>query len=274
MTWLLAHSLSLNFWISGAQLLLGVAIGFVGKPALVRKGSFGEWAFGLWTSQWLFFLLIYLVLLRYPSHEILLLAFVDTQSIVVLASAAILLLGEPLKLRRTLIILGLLWFVCVICNLMIHPSTDHLSPSEFLRWTLLSQTLSVLSLVFIGVVACLRYRLYGFPLLLAAIAYSACQQALYSVTLLRVTEMSPMLPDASLWYLLAAICKALLGGSFYALSFLVLSSYPRLFSSDIPDVPDAIKARSRVAVASVIGFFTGPFAAAVIVDWLYRLVVR
>jgi len=86
--------------------------------------------------------------------------------------------------------------------------------------------------------------------------------------------MSPLLPDAALWYLLAAIGKALLGGSFYALSFLVLSSYPRLFSPDIPDVPDAIRNRSRLAVASIIGFFTGPFAAAVIADWLYRLVVK
>src|SRR5947209_7794344 len=110
MNWLLTHSLSLNFGISAAQLILGIAIGFVGKPALVRRGSFGEWTFGLWTSQWLFFLLIYLVLLRYPTQETLLLVFVDTQSAVVLACAAILLLGEPLKLKRTLLILGLLWF--------------------------------------------------------------------------------------------------------------------------------------------------------------------
>src|SRR5437870_10862410 len=109
MNWFLGHSAGLNFWISFAQFVLGLAIGFAAKPDLVTTGKSGEWAFGFWTSQWLFFALLYLVIVRYPNQESLLLTIIDIQSLAVLACAATLLLGEPAKISRTLLIVGILW---------------------------------------------------------------------------------------------------------------------------------------------------------------------
>jgi hypothetical protein len=107
-SWLLTHATGLNLGISIAQFFLGIAIGLWVRPELLTKGKSAEWAFGFWTSQWFIFSVTYLVIWRYPTHEALLLLLLDIQSLLILATASTLLLGEPLKLGRALIILGIL----------------------------------------------------------------------------------------------------------------------------------------------------------------------
>src|SRR5216683_940882 len=114
--WLLEHAAALNFGVSVAQFASGLIIGFGLKPELVRKGKFGEWTFGLWTTQWVFFSFIYVVLLRYPYQRALLLFLLDIQSLLVLASAAIFMLAEPLRIGRTLITIAVLLFMFGVHN--------------------------------------------------------------------------------------------------------------------------------------------------------------
>jgi hypothetical protein len=272
MSWFLEHAAGLNFGVSLAHFLIGLVIGFRLKPDLVKKGRFGEWAFGLWTSQWLFFSVMYLVIVRYPTQEALLLSLIDLQSLAVLGCAAMLLLGEPVKLGRAFIILGVMFSLLAIYNFGLDPWNSAVpSPGNTLRWTLPSQTLSVFSLTFIATVMSLRYRWYGLVFLFVAVSYSACQQALYSATLVRFKDISQALPEAAHWFFAAAILKLLLGSIFYFLCFLEIETYPRLISPQPPTIPETISKNLNGAAAWLIGFLVVDLGVALLAAFLIEL---
>lgn len=274
MGWLLSHATGLNLGISITQFGIGIAIGFWWKPELLTKGKSAEWAFGFWTMQWFVFAATYLVILRYPSHEGILLLLLDVQSLLILASASTLLLGEPLKLARILIILGLLCCVFGFYNLALDPwdTATTIPPlRDLLRWSLPSQTLSILALNWIGFVACLRYGRYALPFVLVAVAYGTCQQALYSATVLRYQDVSHSLVESAPWYLAAAAGKLLFGACFYGLTYLRLPAYSSLFPSYEPqDRKESLgtlgKVASRTASLIIVPLAVNLFAA-----WLFSL---
>ena len=215
------------------------------------------------------------MLIRFPGKQGLLLSIIDLQSLAILACAATLLLGEPLKLTETFIILGIMLAVLVVYNIGVGPCDASLpSPAQLLRWTLPSQTLSVFSLSFVGIVVCLRYRTFGFVFLVTAVAYSACQQALYSVTFLKYGDISQALPEAAPWYLAVGFGKLLLGSIFYSLSFLILPSYPRLFSAEPPKVPEKLPGSIRKITTWTIASFVTPLVwalvMALVVEWFKK----
>jgi len=272
-SWLLTHATGLNLGISAAQFAVGVAIGFWGKPELLTKGKSAEWAFGFWTSQWLVFSVTYLVIIKYPTHEAGLLLLLDVQSLLVLASASTLMLGEPLKLARTLLILAILCAVFAIYNFGLDPWDVSNPPMRhLLRWSLPSQTLSIFSLNWIAFVVCLRYRRYAVPFLLVAIGYSACQQALYAATILRYQNVSQSMPEAAPWYLAVAVGKLLFGAFFYGLTFLILPSYPSLLPSYEPQVREEAVKRLKKAAAWTASALIFPFLFAVLAAWLFLLI--
>jgi hypothetical protein len=269
--WLLQNSTGLNLGISVAQLLLGIAIGLWAKPDLVAKGRFGELAFGFWTTQWLIFTAMYLLVIRYPTQESLLLVLVDVQSLLVLACAWTLLVGDAFKLVRTLILLVIFCFAFGLYDIGLDPwNVSNPSLGHLLKWTLPSQTLSIFSLNLIGVVAYLRYRGYALPFFLVAVGYGACQQALYSATLLRFQNVSQALPEAAPWYLAAAVGKLALGALFYTLAFLMLPSSANSFPAYALQVQQEIPKRLGKAAAWIISFFIVPFLFALLAAWLVK----
>jgi hypothetical protein len=266
MRWLLAHATGLNLGVSIAQFFLGIVIGFWVKPDLVRKGKSGEWTFGLWTSQWFIFSVTYLVIWRYPTHEALLLFLLDVQSLLILAAASTMLLGESFRIARTLITLGILMCVFGFYNFALDPwgVTSKPYSGDLVKWTLPSQTLSILSLTWIGFVACLRYRRYALPFALVAVAYGACQQALYSATVLRYQDISQNLPEIAPWYFAVAIGKALLGALFYGLTFMVLPTFSNLLPEYEPRLREgALKPIGKV-LGCILSLFIVPFVFAIL----------
>lgn len=266
MAWFLSHSLELNLGVCIAQMLLGAGLGLLSGPDLALR-RFGQWAFGFWTSQWLFATLAYIVLVRYPSHQVLFLSLIDVQNLVVLASGATLLLAEPMKIARTLLILGVLVAGFTCYNLLFNPWGDH-SSASFLLWALPSQTLSVFSWGFIGVAACLRYRRYGFPFLLASVVYSGCQPPLYAATLLKTGDIGRLLQYAAPWFLAVAVLKLLLGVTFYSSSFLVFATYDRLISADQPTMPERISKPLLDVTKWILSFVLFDVGLAILAAWL------
>lgn len=181
-------------------------------------------------------------------------------------------LAEPLKIFKTLITIAVLLVVFGLYTFLQNPWAHGVpSTDRLLAWTLPSQTLSLFALYFAGVVICLRYRSYGFCFLVAAIIYSACQQALYSATFLRFEDISEALTDAAPWFLAAAILKVILGGIFYFLSFLELSSYPRLVSPEPPIIPERMSRSFRQTAGWLFTFVFGHLVLAVLAALLVEL---
>jgi len=255
----------LNLLAAILAVLAGFTLYYIWRPALFGQHEFAHWAFWFLIVQWIVFVAIFIIKLRWEDYRGWLMAAVDLQSICAIGFAWTFLQGDSFSWRRTCGALALICLTLWLWNLGTNPDPGSTDISVRLRWVAPSEAVSAFAVPLVGFAFFLRYREYAFPLFLTSLAYSACQRPIYSATFVRVADSVQTGPDVSKYLLALAVGKLVLAGLTYALFFAPVETYP----SATPPLADATATAIGKALWKATKFLVGalliPLASGLIV---------
>jgi hypothetical protein len=234
-------------WVNLATALVAVAVGlliyYVWSPEVFQNHPFTEWAFWLLMGQWFVFVLIFIILLRFPESQGWLLAALDLQSLLTVGFSWIFLQGDDCKWRGTvgtlLVIAVSLWVWNMAWNP--GPGPETAGSLSRLTWLAPSEALSAFAMPLLGFAFFVRYRVFAFPLLFVSVAYATCQRPIYAVNLENATRSGGIHPDVAPILLGLAVGKLILAGLAYGLFFAPVDKYVSATPELQPTTRNAIR---------------------------------
>lgn len=259
--WLLLHVDWANLIAAVLAFGSGLIIYFLWSPPVFAQHPFTLWAFWALIGQWIVYILIYIIRLRFPQCHACLVAALDLESLLTVGFSWVFLQGDDFKWRNTCGTLFLILVSLSLWNLGLSPASG-LSP---LTWLAPSEALSAFAMQLFGFAFFVRYRVFAFPLFFISVAYAACQQPVYAATLGGATNL-----DVSPYLLALAFGKLILAGLAYGLFFAPVQRYV----SATPELEDHTRDAIKDAVLRSLKWTFGTVITGVIVAALAGIIAK